>query len=166
MSESAASVIRAARLRAAMTQNELAASARVSQSVISAYESGAREPSLAMVRKLVTAAGFVLELTVSESEGSSPLRRTVELNRLALVRALRRHGARNVRLFGSVATGHDGPASDVDLLVDVGPEVGLFALGLMRSDAERILQVAVDIVPANGLKPDVAERIRSEAIAL
>jgi predicted nucleotidyltransferase len=71
-----------------------------------------------------------------------------------------------VRLFGSVARGDDGPDSDVDLLVDVAPGVGLFALGRMRSEAERILGISVDIVPANSLKPDVADRVLAEAIAL
>ena len=32
-----------------------------------------------------------------------------------------RHGARNIRVFGSVARGDDRPDSDVDLLVDVEP---------------------------------------------
>jgi hypothetical protein len=58
------------------------------------------------------------------------------------------------------------PESDVDLLVDVEPTVGFFALGQMRTEAERILETSVDIVPANSLKPDVAERVLAEAIPL
>ena len=82
------------------------------------------------------------------------------------MRALRNLGASNVRLFGSVARGNDGRESDIDLLVDVVPSVGLFGLGQMRSEAERILGTAVDIVPANSLKPDVAERVLAEVISL
>jgi predicted nucleotidyltransferase len=75
-------------------------------------------------------------------------------------------GATNVRLFGSVARGDDGPNSDVDLLVDLKPNVGLFALGEMSAEAKRILGCSVDIVPANSLKPDLAERVLAEARAL
>lgn len=85
---------------------------------------------------------------------------------MRLQRTLGRLGARNIRLFGSVARGDDGPDSDVDLLVDVAPDVGLFALGRMRSEAERVLGTPVDVVPANSLKSDVVERVLAEAIAL
>jgi predicted nucleotidyltransferase len=73
-------------------------------------------------------------------------------------------GASNVRLFGSVARRDDRPDSDIDLFVDIAPDIGLFALGKMRSEAERILGSRVGIVPADGLKPDVAERVLAEAI--
>jgi uncharacterized protein len=149
-----------------MTQAELATHAGIAQSVVSAYESAKREPSFAMLDRLVTAAGFDLDLVLVPSSAKSLLRESVDQHRVQLVRALRKQGARNVRLFGSVARGHDGPDSDVDLLVDVGPSVGLFALAQMRSEAERVLGTSVDIVPANSLKPDVVERVLAEAIAL
>jgi predicted nucleotidyltransferase len=138
----------------------------VAQSVISTYESGDREPSFSTLKKLVAAAGFDIALTIEASEPGSPLRALVDARRERLVRSLRKLGARNVRIFGSVARGDDGPESDVDLLVDIAPEVGLFALGQMRSEAESILGVGVDVVPANSLKEDVAERVLAEAIAL
>ena len=145
---------------------ELAASANIAQSVVSAYESSRREPSFEMLRKLVAASGFDLEMLLVPSGAKSTRRQSVERNRVRLQRALRALGARNVRLFGSVARGDDGPESDVDLLVDIEPGVGLFALGRMRSEAERILGISVDVVPANSLKPDVAERVLAEAISL
>ncbi len=70
-------------------------------------------------------------------------------------RALVKPGARNIRLFGSLAGGDDSPASDIDPLVDVSASVDLFALGRMRSEAERILGSSVDNVPANSLGPDI-----------
>lgn len=90
----------------------------------------------------------------------------MEHNAGRLLRVLSSLGARNVRLFGSVARGEDAAGSDIDLLVDIEPTVGLFALGRMRSEAERILGTTVDIVPADSLKPDVAERVLAEAIPL
>ncbi len=166
MAETAASTIREARARAGLTQVGLAAKANIAQSVVSAYEASRREPSFETLRKLVSAAGFDLDVVLVPSEPASSRRQSVEHNSSRLLRALRHLGASNVRLFGSVARGDDGPDSDIDLLVDVAPEVGLFALGKMRSEAERILGGSVDVVPANSLKPDVAQRVLAEAVPL
>ena len=159
-------MLRGARSRAGLTQLDLAARAHVAQSVVSAYESSRREPSFETLRRLIVATGFEMDIALVPVAHNSIRRQTVESNRLQLRRSLRKLGARNVRLFGSVARGDDGPNSDIDLLVDIAPDVGLFALGRMRSEAERILGVSVDIVPANSLKPDVADRVLAEAIAL
>jgi hypothetical protein len=119
-----------------------------------------------MLCRIVAAAGFEMDLALKASQAKTVLGSKVEFRKAKLVRDLTKLGAHNVRLFGSVARGDDGPDSDVDLLIDVDPTVGLFALGRMRSEAERILGATVDIVPANSLKPDVAERILAEAIPL
>jgi predicted nucleotidyltransferase len=145
---------------------ELAAKANIAQSVVSAYESSRREPSFATLKRLVDATGFDLDLVLVPATPTTPRRQAIVQNRTRLQRALRELGARNVRLFGSVARGEDGPESDIDLLVDIEPDVGLFALGQMRSEAERILGSSVDIVPVNSLKRDVAERALAEAIRL
>jgi predicted nucleotidyltransferase/DNA-binding XRE family transcriptional regulator len=166
MTETAASTIRRARARAGLTQMELATKANVAQSVVSAYESSRREPSFETLRKLVAASGFDLDMVLVPTIPRSSRRQSVEQNRMRLQRTLRKLGARNVRLFGSVARGDDGPESDIDLLVDIEPFVSRFALGQMRTEAERILRASVDIVPANSLKPDVAERVLAEAITL
>jgi predicted nucleotidyltransferase len=42
----------------------------------------------------------------------------------------------------------------------------VFALGKMRSAAERILRATVDVVPENSLKPDVRARVLAEAVPL
>jgi predicted nucleotidyltransferase len=149
-----------------MTQVQLASEAKVTQSVVSAYESSSREPSLETLRKLVAAAGFDLDVQLVPSAPKSARRKSVDNNASRLVRAFKVLGGSNLRLFGSVARGDDRPDSDIDLLVDVAPSVGLFALGQMRSEAERILGTTVDIVPANSLKRDVAERVLAEAISL
>jgi uncharacterized protein len=166
VNETAASTIRGARVRARLTQVQLAAKANVAQSVVSAYEASRREPSFETLRKLVSAAGFDLDVVLVPSLPTLSRRRSVEGNRSRLFRALGALGATNLRLFGSVARGDDGPESDIDLLVDIAPDIGLFALGRMRSEAERILGSSVDIVPANSLKADVAERVLAEAIPL
>jgi hypothetical protein len=76
------------------------------------------------------------------------------------------HGARNVRVFGSVARGQAGPQSDVDLLVDTGPTTSSwFPAGLIL-DLEEILGRHVQIVTENGLNPHLRERVLREAIHL
>lgn len=162
----AAQLIRDARRRAGLTQAELGERAEIPQSVVSAYESARREPSVDMLTRLAAAAGFDLRLDLRPATTRSPLQVVVDRNRLRLRRELLRLGASNVRVFGSVARGEDTPDSDVDLLVDVGESTGLFALGRMRSAAERILGANVDIVPAHSLKADARERALAEAVAL
>lgn len=162
----ASELIREARSRAHLTQTELGHRAQVPQSVVSAYESAQREPSLDMLTRLTAAAGFDLRLELAPATAKSPLQILIDRNRLQLRRELQKLGASRIRVFGSVARGEDGPDSDVDLLVDVDDGIGLFALGRMRSAAERVLGVAVDIVPSEGLKADVRERVLTESIAL
>jgi predicted nucleotidyltransferase len=82
----------------------------------------------------------------------------------AIVAAAERNGMSNVRVFGSVARGEDGPDSDVDLLVDLEPGTGLLSLGRMEVELTELLGRPVDIVPARMLKPHVAATV--EAVAL
>jgi len=77
-----------------------------------------------------------------------------------------RHDATNVRVFGSVARGDDSPASDVDLLVDLGPNVGLLSLISLEMEMEQLLGVDVDLIPASGLKPGLRDRVLADAITL
>lgn len=136
------------------------------QSVISAYESARREPSVDMLARLVAAAGFELLIGLTPAAPKSRLQVVLDRNRLRLRRELHELGASNIRVFGSVARGEDTDASDVDILVDLDDSTGLFALGRMRSAAERILGASVDVVPENSLKPDVRERVLVEAVPL
>ena len=69
-------------------------------------------------------------------------------------------------MFGSVARGEDRPDSDVDILANVPEGLGLLALGRAREELERILKAPVDLVPAAGLKPDVAMRISKDLVPL
>lgn len=46
---------------------------------------------------------------------------SIRARRDDIIRIAARHGARNIRVFGSVARGDAGPESDLDLLVDAGP---------------------------------------------
>jgi transcriptional regulator with XRE-family HTH domain len=64
---SAGALLRDARTRAGLSQTELARLAGVAQSVVSAYESGRRQPSLSTLARLVAATGSELEITLVPS---------------------------------------------------------------------------------------------------
>lgn len=83
-----------------------------------------------------------------------------------VLRVAAARGASNVRVFGSVARGEAGPASDVDLLVDLEPGRSLLDLGGLLTDLEDLLGVSVDVVTPPGLKPRNAERVLAEAVPL
>lgn len=86
------------------------------------------------------------------------LRKRGEIRRIA-----ERHGARNVRLFGSRARGNARPDSDVDLLVDIGPVTSSwFPAGLIL-DLENELGCRVEVVTERALHPDLREQVLREA---
>jgi predicted nucleotidyltransferase/DNA-binding XRE family transcriptional regulator len=152
---SAALLIRDARERAELTQVQLARRAGVTQSVISTYENGRREPSLAALQRMLRAAGFTTTIDLQPVQEPPPLRDRVAGHRQELVAIVERFGGRNPRLFGSVARGDDGPGSDVDLMIDVDPGLGIFALMRIQDAAERLLGVRVDVVDAAGMSDAV-----------
>jgi transcriptional regulator with XRE-family HTH domain len=63
--EHASVLIRQARRAAGLTQDQLAEMAGTSQSAIAAYESGAREPTLPVLERMIRASGHVLSVTVA-----------------------------------------------------------------------------------------------------
>jgi predicted nucleotidyltransferase/DNA-binding XRE family transcriptional regulator len=167
----AGQLIREARHRAGLSQAELAHRAGLTQSVVSAYESGSRQPSVPMLTRLVEATGLRLDMRVRRPASPlrrlhGPLGRRVRAHRAEIVQTAARHGATNVRVFGSVARGEDSTDSDVDLLVELAPGTGLFRLGRLERDLRKLLDANVDVVPAEDLKPGVAADARDEAIPL
>ena len=76
------------------------------------------------------------------------------------------HGAGNVRLFGSTARGEQGPASDLDLLVDMAEGRSLFDLIALSNDLEENLGVEVDVVTEASVSPYMRDRVLDEAVAL
>ena len=80
-----------------------------------------------------------------------------------ILRIAAKHGAHNVRVFGSVARGEARPESDVDFLVDMEPGRTLFDLGGLLMDLRDLLGVEVDVVTERGLKPRIRERVLKEA---
>jgi predicted nucleotidyltransferase/DNA-binding XRE family transcriptional regulator len=169
--EMAGTLLRHARAGARISQTELAARAGVAQSVISAYESGRRQPALPTLARLIEAAGYELVVDLGQPPGqlsklSGPVGRKVRRRRRDLVAAAAAHDVTNLRVFGSVARGQDRPDSDVDLLADLPPGMGLLGLARVQADLEAILDSQVDLVPADDLKPAVGARAGRDLVAL
>jgi uncharacterized protein len=76
------------------------------------------------------------------------------------------HGARNVRLFGSVPRDESTDSSDLDLLVDMSDGRSLFDLVALGDELEEALGVEVDVVTERSLSPYLRDRILAEAVAL
>jgi predicted nucleotidyltransferase/DNA-binding XRE family transcriptional regulator len=167
----AGALLRQARKRAGLSQVELAARAGVTQSVVSAYESGHRQPAIPALAALIDAAGYELVLGLRRQPRrlgrlSGPVGRRVRRHRHDLIAAAAAHGVQNLRVFGSVARGEDRPDSDVDLLADLPPGLSLFGLGRAEADLGAILGARVDLIPAGDLKPGVRARVEPDLVAL
>jgi len=86
--------------------------------------------------------------------------------RAEILRISAEHGARNVRIFGSVARGEAEAASDVDLLVDMEPGRSLLDLGGLLMDLQDLLGCPVDVVTEKGLRKRIRDEVLKEAVAL
>lgn len=77
-----------------------------------------------------------------------------------------RHGAHNLRVFGSVARGEAGPESDLDILVEMQPEKSLLDHVALMQDLEDLLQRKVDVVNERALHWYIRDKVLAEAISL
>lgn len=66
---------------------------------------------------------------------------------------LRARGVAHAAVFGSVARREDREGSDVDILVELEPDVGILAFTELRLDLSELLGRRVDLVTAGGLRP-------------
>jgi predicted nucleotidyltransferase len=73
-------------------------------------------------------------------------------------------GARNVRLFGSVARGDDRPDSDIDFLVTLEPGRTLMDLARLEARLEALLGRSVDVATESGLREPVRTAALREAV--
>jgi predicted nucleotidyltransferase len=83
-----------------------------------------------------------------------------------ILRLAAAHGARNVRVFGSVSRGEQGTGSDLDLLVDLDAGRSLMDLGGLLVDLEKLLGGRVDVATEQMLKPRVRTRALVDAVPL
>lgn len=133
-----------------MSQAELARAAQVPQPNISAYENGRRQPTPEVLDRIRRA------LVGSLNE-------RLFRHRDEILRLVAEHHAHDPRVFGSVARGDATDESDIDLLVDFGPDAGLLDEVGLRLALTDLLQVPVDVVASDTLRGELRDRILREA---
>src|SRR5258708_39990993 len=157
----------AARLAAGLTQSGLAARIGTTQSAIARLESGTITPTVETLSRLADVVRLRFEiapnsgLTAHEIRVRKPTLEDLRTKRSEILEIAARHGARNIRVFGSVARGDADAASDVDILVDLVADAHGFAYFGLFEDLRRALRDVigydVDVVDSAGLR-DMRER--------
>jgi predicted nucleotidyltransferase len=77
-----------------------------------------------------------------------------------------RHGASEIRVFGSILHGNDRPDSDIDLLAEFEPGRSLLDVIGLEQELEELLGRRVEVLTAGGLSPYLEQRILAEAARL
>jgi uncharacterized protein len=97
---------------------------------------------------------------------TSPRGRVLVDRRKEVLRAAADAGFRDLRVFGSIVRGQDGPGSDIDFLVTPPPEATLFDLARLERTLSELLGSRVQVVPAGQLRPGVRDEVLAEAVPL
>ena len=90
----------------------------------------------------------------------------VRTKREQILRLARQHGVTRIRVFGSVARGDVGPQSDVDLLIEVGPNPSPWFPGGFVAELEALLGRRVQVITERGLDDLLRDRVLKEAVPL
>lgn len=159
------------------TVKEAAAILGESEEQVLQWEAGQKQPTLHQVKAL---ARFykrplaVFFLTAPPEELSLPHEPDMPIKIEELLKSKRReilaiaakHGAHNLRVFGSVARGEAGPESDLDILVEMEPGKSLLDHVALMHDLEDLLQRKVDVVSERALHWYIRDRVLAEATPL
>lgn len=95
-----------------------------------------------------------------------PLLQMLQQERNLVLQISSKHGAYNVRVFGSVSREDDNENSDIDLLVEFEEGRSLFDLIALKQELEEYFRRKVDIVTENSLHPLLQDKVRQEAFLL
>jgi predicted nucleotidyltransferase len=90
----------------------------------------------------------------------------IEEKRENILAIASKHGARNVRIIGSVARREADPDSDLDLLVELETGTTLLDHAALIQDLETLLRCKVDVASDRGLRERVKDRVLQEAVPL
>ena len=100
------------------------------------------------------------------SAAATTIRQRLEALKPQFLEMARRCGASNLRIYGSIATGKEHPASDLDLLIDLPKGHSLLGLISLRQELEDLLGCPVDVSEAENLHPLIRSQILEQALAL
>ena len=102
-------------------------------------------------------------MSTRPNDGGDTIQTLLRERRDEILSSAHRHGARNVRVFGSAARGDSTTNSDIDLLVDTSDKTSpWFPAGLVE-ELERLLDRRVDVVTEQSLHWLLRRRILKEA---
>jgi hypothetical protein len=87
----------------------------------------------------------------------------LQSRRKEIMQIAARHGAYNVRVFGSVARGEARPDSDIDFLVNLEADRSLLDLARLLRELQALLNCPVDVVTEAGLRPRLRPKVLEEA---
>jgi len=77
-----------------------------------------------------------------------------------------KHGAYDIRIFGSISRENENQDSDIDLLVKTQEKTSPWFPGGLISDLENMLGKKVEVVTETGLNKLIRDQVLKEAIAL
>ena len=155
-----------ARREAGLTQAQLAGKVSVGRTAISKTESGRRRVESTELARFARALGRPVDWFLDPGPDRAPTLGSLRRKRRQIARLAARHGARGVRVFGSVARGEADAGSDVDLLVDLEPGRSLFDRAALVVDLQDLLGTTVDVVSEAGIPAEAVERILADAVRL
>lgn len=90
----------------------------------------------------------------------------IEKIREKIIAVMRQHPVKRAAIFGSTAKNKAKKGSDVDILVELGPSVGLLQFIGLKQELEKKLDRKVDLVEYGTIKPALRERILSEEVSI
>jgi hypothetical protein len=92
---------------------------------------------------------------------------TLQERRSQILEIATRHGAFNIRVFGSVVRGEETPESDIDFLIDYDAQkVTPWFPGGLLMDWQDLLGRRVDVLTEQGISPLIREQVLAEAKTL
>ena len=91
---------------------------------------------------------------------------TIKSRREEILEIAKKFGAKNIRVFGSMARGEESPESDLDIIVDMEKGSSLLDIIAIKQDIEELLGRKVDIVTEASISPYIRRTILREAVNL
>lgn len=163
-------LLREVRAAVGLTQAEVGRRAGVSQSMVSAYEAGRRQPTVPVLSRLLEAMGRELTLQAEPLPSSlarlqGPVGRRVRRHRAELVDLATRGGAQGLRVFGRTARGEDRPGDRADLLIDADG-LAMVRVLVLSAELAEVLGAPVNLVTRGQLSGRELAVIEPELLAL
>jgi predicted nucleotidyltransferase len=144
------------------------ASARFSEHLVHAFESGL--PQREIARAVGVTQPAVSQMIAAERARrmslQGPVRMKLDRHRGEIIDIAREHGARHLRVFGSVAEGRDTVDSDLDLLVSLPRTAGMLDVASLGDALAEALGAPVDVVAEHMVKRDQLAALKRRAVPL